>query len=148
MTDGGAAKLAFMLLAGPALVAGGLYWRHCTRRIRRRARATTGTVVGSDVRRVEGGWTPTIRYRYAVGGQAYQNTQVFPPPGRTSGTGRWARRIARRYPAGSRATVHYLPDAPDTAYLIDRTEWFWLIPVALGAALLALALNRAGVVGV
>lgn len=137
-------KLLFLLLAGPALIAGGVYAHRHERRLRRRAQRTDGVVTGSDTFAESGSWRPVVQYAYTVGGVAYSNDRVFPPPGRTGGKGTWARRIVDHYPPGTRVTVYYQPDDPQTAYLIDKGSWLWLIPMGLGALLVVLALGPEG----
>jgi hypothetical protein len=137
-------KLLFMWIVGPILVAGGVYWRRRQDELRRRARTTTGEVVASDVRRANDGWVPVVQCHYTVDGIIYHTSQVHPPPGYTVGKRGWARNVAGRFRPGDTATVHYLPDDPATAYLIDKGDWLWLVPVALGGLLVALAVSRSG----
>jgi hypothetical protein len=133
-----------MLAGGPALILFGAVLCLRRRRILTRARTTTGTVIDNDVRHVTDGCQPVVRYSYHAAGQDRTGTRVTPPPGEETTTAcHKARRIAESYPPGGRVTVHYLPDAPDTAFLRRGGGWMWMIPMALGIALLVIAWQRA-----
>ncbi len=131
-----------MIVAGPALIALGLGLFRRSEANRRNARRTRGEIVESGTRHMTGGWQPAIRYRYNVGDREFTGTLIEPPPGRRMGSARWARRVARRYPVGTRTTVFYLRDQPEVAFLHDQREMIWLIPAVLGVALIALGIAR------
>lgn len=131
-----------MILAGPALIALSVVLFRRSEANRRRARKTRGEVLESGTRHVTDGWQPAICYRYTVEGKAFTSDRVDPPPGHRIGTGLWARRVARRYPAGAEVTVFYLPDRPQVAFLEARRELIWLIPAVLGVLLMVLGVMR------
>ncbi len=72
---------------------------------------------------------PRISYTYSVDGRAYTNRQIYHPsqvdtePGELRGKEFDQRGAAEdvvgRFPAGETAPVHYDPDDPTVAYLID-----------------------------
>lgn len=136
-------QLVIMLAGGPALIILGAVLRERRRRVLRRARTTTGTVIGGELRKIEDGCQPVVRYRYRVDGQDRIGTRVTPPPGaETIMMCHRAQRLVDAYPAGTQVTVHFLPDAPETAFLRRGGNWFWMIPAGLGAALLVIAWQR------
>lgn len=140
--DPGLLAWAVMLAGGPALILLGAVLRQRRRRILARARTTTGTVIDNDVRHVTDGCQPVVRYSYHADGQDRTSTRVTAPPGEEITACHKARRIAESYPPGTSVTVHYLPDDPDTAFLRRGGGWMWMIPVALGIALLVIAWQR------
>lgn len=129
-----------MLIGGPLLILFGAVMHRRHRRIVRRARTTSGTVIDAAVYPVQDGCQPVVTYRYHVAGKAHRGTRLTPPPGEEAIIGCYqARRIIATYPRGAEVTVHYQPNEPETAFLRTDSGIIWLIPVVLGLALLWIA---------
>lgn len=113
-------KAVLMFVAGPLLIAVGLYFSIRTEAGRRRAVKTTAIVLDSEVYWDNGSWYPHIRYRYLVAGREYTSTQVHPPPGRVGGMKLWVRTLIKQNPSGRHATAYRDPDDPARPFsLID-----------------------------
>jgi hypothetical protein len=94
-------------------------------------------------------WALDVRYLYRVGGVDYVGTQLAFAP-RWIGSQYTVDSLARRYPVGAAASVHYDPDQPAEAVLETDDQlatqrlfpvWVCLFTVAL--AVIVLALRRA-----
>jgi hypothetical protein len=133
-------KPFIMAAAGPVLIAFGLamHWRQCA--TRRGAVPVAATVLGSGSERVDDSSVVWVNYHYMVDGVEYRSSRVYPPPGPQPRGGFFhIRRLQRRYPAGAHVTAYYQPSDPRYAFLENRIEWLYAVPVILGIALLVLA---------
>ena len=131
-------KPLIMAIAGPALIAFGLtmHWRQ--RAARRGAVPVRATVLDSGSERVDDSRVVWINYRYVVDGTEYRSSRVYPPPGPQRRGGFFhIRRLQRRYQNGAEVTAYYYPSDPRYAFLENRTEWLYFIPVVLGLTLIA-----------
>jgi hypothetical protein len=131
-----------MAVAVPVLIAFGLamHWRQ--RAARRGALPVAATVLGSGSERVDDSSVVWVNYAYVVDGVEYRSSRVYPPPGPQPRGGFFhIRRLQRRYPDGTRVTAYYQPSDPRYAFLENRVEWLYAVPVILGTALLVLAIR-------
>jgi Protein of unknown function (DUF3592) len=117
-------------------------------RSRRTARwpQTTGTIIASDVKRVESldpdsaaSYEPHIRYAYSVSGRDYENDTITLNVQVTNLVPRGAEAIRNRYPVGSQVVVFYNPSAPENSVLVRGSAkgnvyfvWFGLVFMAIG----------------
>lgn len=97
----------------------------------------SGTVVASEVRshrELVGGrggsstvevFSPSVEYRYQVGGREYHGGQVAFGAAVSAGKA-LAEKTVTRYPQGAAVTVHYDPGNPSTAVLEPRVAFGWL----------------------
>jgi hypothetical protein len=117
----------------------------------RRWPSTSGSVLSTSVAaRSSGGagrhHRPVVRYRYAVGGRKYENSNV--EHGMTTGGSEgWANRVIARYPPGSTVSVRYNPDDPSQSSLSTVFGAIGWAVLAIGGALLLAALAAAGLFG-
>ncbi|MCW4152584.1 DUF3592 domain-containing protein [Halomonas sp. 18H] len=133
-------KPVLMAVAGPALIAFGLtmHWRQRT--ARSGAVPVAATVLNSGSERVDDKSVVWVNYRYVVDGVEYRSSRVYPPPGpQPRGGFCHIRRLQRRYPNGALVTAYYQPSDPRYAFLENRPEWLYAVPVVLGIALIVLA---------
>lgn len=119
-------------LAGLAVAMAGVARR---RRVLAPARWPTvpGFVRGSDVRAVEGGYEPAVRYTYAVAGHVYQGHTVEAGPVGPFTRGE-AAALVLRYAPECGVDVHYDPDDPVHAVLQAHAARAGVGIVALGVA--------------
>ena len=88
---------------------------------KRHFRAAEGVVISSRIEThtdddEDTTYSPSIKYRYTVGGTAYTSTRYAYGMGSTSDHG-YARGIVDQYPAGARIAVYYDPDDPAESLL-------------------------------
>ena len=133
-------KPLIMAIAAPVLIAFGLtmHWRQ--RAVRRGAVPVRATVLDSGSEQADDSSVVWVNYRYVVDGTEYRSSRVYPPPGPEPRGGFFhIRRLQRRYPTGAEVTAYYHPSDPRYAFLENRTEWLYFVPVFLGLALIAAA---------
>jgi hypothetical protein len=127
------------LLVGVGLAGAGGYLWHDHNRAVETAEPTEATVTSSSVAVDRMGsdgpnYRPDVTYEYAVDGNTYRSSNVFPTPGRLWRSDRsWARDVVADYPEGETVTAYYDPDDPSQAFLVDdRTPLIPLVMVGLG----------------
>lgn len=131
-----------MALAGPLLIVFGTVMHLRQLAARRGAVPVPATVLESSSERVDDSRVVWIRYRYTVGGTEYRSSRVYPPPGPQPRGGFFhIRRLQRRYPVGATTTAYYQPCDPRYAFLENRIEWLYAVPMVLGIGLIILAVR-------
>jgi len=90
------------------------------------------TVVSSEVVRTYSGssdeparYRPSITYEYAVGGETYRSSNVFPGEGAVQKSDRdWAQDVVEDHPEGEQVTASYDPENPSEAFLVEQRQLF------------------------
>jgi hypothetical protein len=98
-----------------------------------------GTVMHSDVVRERGTgdnrgkyhYEADVMFEFELDGQTYSSNNVSFGEYASSQASH-AREIVRRYPEGSRVTVYYNPEDPDTAVLEPGVSWSSYILLGMG----------------
>jgi hypothetical protein len=130
------------------LALGGLIFLAVARRIRRADIASaswvpvSATVLSSDISPQEGGFTPSVSYRYSIGGETLVSTGIALTLVSTSSEAS-ARATASRYPVGSPVIAFVNPQNDRQAILEPRPGS--LLPItflAAGLLLLGMCLYR------
>ena len=126
------------------LALGGLFFLAAARRIRRADIASaswvpvSATVLSSDISPREGGFTPSVSYRYSIGGETLVSTDIALTLVSTSSETS-ARALASRYPVDSPVIAIVNPQNHRQAVLEPRPGS--LLPIAfLAAGLLLLGM--------
>jgi hypothetical protein len=91
-------------------------------------RTTTGTILASEVRDVDDGYSPHVSYRYVVDGKTFNNDKLSPTEYTTSVHSHVVRHAAK-YKPGADVTVHYNVANPSESLLepAGRTEYALLL---------------------
>ena len=89
---------------------------------------TTGTVLSSEVRHKDKGYSAHVSYRYVVAGETFENDKLSPTEFTTSQRSDIVRHVAK-YKPGADVTVHYNLANPSESLLelAGRTEYAWLL---------------------
>ena len=102
----------------------------------------SATILSSDIAPQEGGFAPSVSYRYAIAGETYVSTDIALAIVSSSSDAS-ARTAAARYSVGTPVIAYVNPRNPRQAILEPRSHA--LLPVALLAAgllLLAMSIYR------
>lgn len=126
-------------LVGVGLAGAGGYLWHDQNQAVDTSETTAATVLSStvEVDRLDSDgptYRPNVTYEYAVDGETYRSSNVFPGPGRLWRSDRsWAADIVADYPEDETVTAHYDPDDPSRSFLVaDRTPLIPLVMLGIG----------------